>query len=247
MSEGPCYKRVLVKLSGQALSGNNGQGIDFDTLQGVAEDLVEVYQMGVQIGIVVGGGNIFRGVSSVVVGMDRTSSDHMGMLATCINGVALQNVLEKKGIDTRLQTALEMSAVAEPYIRRKAMRHLEKNRVVIFGGGTGNPFFTTDTAAALRAAEIQADVVLKATNVDSLYDKDPAKHKDAQPIKKMSYIDVLNNNLRVMDTTAISLCMDNKLPIIIFSLKKRGNIAKVLNGSKIGTIIGEHNDSSNKK
>lgn len=231
------YKRVLLKLSGEALAGNNKSGINTDILDQMAQDVAQVIETGVQLGIVIGGGNIFRGVAASAQGMDRASSDYMGMLATCINALALQDALEKKNLATRVQSAIEMAEIAEPYIRRKAMRHLEKGRIVIFAAGTGNPYFTTDTAAALRAMEINADVILKATKVDGIYDKDPMLHKDAVLFDKLTYIEVLNKGLKVMDSTAISLCMDNNLPIITFNLTKSGNIARVVKGEKIGTIV----------
>lgn len=231
------YQRILLKLSGEALAGENKSGINTDILDQMADDVAQVVETGVQLGIVIGGGNIFRGVAASAQGMDRASSDYMGMLATCINALALQDALEKKNLATRVQSAIEMAEIAEPYIRRKAMRHLEKGRVVIFAAGTGNPYFTTDTAAALRAMEINADVILKATKVDGIFDKDPMAHKDAVLFDKLSYIEVLNKGLKVMDSTAISLCMDNNLPIITFNLTKPGNIARVVKGEKIGTIV----------
>ncbi len=231
------YNRILLKLSGEALAGNSNTGISNPILEQIAADVAEAYALEVQIGIVIGGGNIFRGVAASAQGMDRASSDYMGMLATCINALALQDALEKQGLATRVQSAIEMAEIAEPYIRRKAIRHLEKGRIVIFAAGTGNPYFTTDTAASLRAMEINADVILKATKVDGIYDKDPAKHKDAVKFDELSYIDVLNKGLKVMDSTAISLSMDNKLPIITFNLTKAGNIAKAVGGAKIGTIV----------
>lgn len=231
------YKRVLLKLSGEALAGKDGSGINTEILHRIANDIKEAHALGIQIGLVVGGGNIFRGVAASVKGMDRASSDYMGMLATCINSLALQDALERLNLDTRVQTAIEMSEIAEPYIRRKAIRHLEKGRIVIFAAGTGNPYFTTDTAAALRAMEINADVIIKATKVDGIYDKDPEKFSDAKKYKEISYINVLNQGLQVMDSTAISLCMDNHLPIITFNLNKAGNIARVIKGETIGTIV----------
>ena len=231
------YKRVLLKLSGEALAGKEGTGINTEVLQQIANDIKEAHEIGIQMGLVVGGGNIFRGVAASVKGMDRASSDYMGMLATCINSLALQDALERLNLDTRVQTAIEMSEIAEPYIRRKAIRHLEKGRIVIFAVGTGNPYFTTDTAAALRAMEINADVIMKATKVDGIYDKDPAKHTDAKKFANITYIDVLNKGLKVMDSTAISLCMDNHLPILAFDLTKKGNIARVIHGEDIGTIV----------
>lgn len=231
------YDRVLLKLSGEALAGTDGSGINVDVLEQIARDIADAHELGVQIGLVIGGGNIFRGVAASTAGMDRASSDYMGMLATCINSLALQDALEKIGLATRVQSAIEMAEIAEPYIRRKAIRHLEKGRIVIFAAGTGNPYFTTDTAAALRAMEINADVIMKATKVDGIFDKDPIKHPEARLFQDISYIDVLKQGLKVMDSTAISLCMDNKLPIITFNLMKRGNIARVLKGEKIGTIV----------
>jgi len=231
------YKRVVLKISGEALAGEKGFGIDFNTVNKIADEIKEVKEMGVQIGLVVGGGNIWRGREGI--GMDRTTADHMGMLATVINALALQDALEQRGVPTRVQTAIEMRAIAEPYIRRRAIRHLEKGRVVIFAAGTGNPFFSTDTAASLRAAEIDAEVILLAKKVDGVYDKDPNKYKDAVKFKELSYLDVLNKGLGVMDSTATSLCMDNKIPIIVFDLTTYGNIKKVVTGKDIGTIVKE--------
>lgn len=231
------YTRILLKLSGEALAGDQGAGINTRTLHEIAAGVKAAYELGVQIGIVIGGGNIFRGVAASTNGMDRASSDYMGMLATCINSLALQDALEKIKIPTRVQTAIAMAEIAEPYIRRKAIRHLEKGRVVIFAAGTGNPYFTTDTAAALRAMEINADVILKATKVDGIYDKDPIKNTDACKFETLEYIEVLNKGLQVMDSTAISLCMDNKLPIITFSLRDPTNIVKVVRGDKVGTLV----------
>lgn len=233
----PAYKRVLLKLSGEALGGEQGSGINTSVIKQIAVDIAEVYQQGVQLGLVIGGGNIFRGVAASAQGMDRASSDYMGMLATVINALALQDALEKEDIPTRVQSAIQMAEIAEPYIRRRAIRHLEKNRVVIFGAGTGNPYFTTDTAAALRAMEINADLVMKGTKVDGIYDKDPMKHADAQRFERISYIDVLNRGLKVMDLTAVSLCMDNKLPILSFDLTKKGNILRAVMGEPIGTLV----------
>lgn len=233
----PVYKRILLKISGEALAGSQGHGIHPETIQEIAFDIAEVYKAGYEIGIVIGGGNIFRGIAASAHGMDRASSDYMGMLATCINALALQDALEKVEIDTRVQSAIEMEEIAEPYIRRRAIRHLEKNRIVIFAGGTGNPYFTTDTAAALRAMEIGADIIFKATKVDGIYDKDPMKHEGAVKWDELTYIDVLNKRLEVMDSTAISLCMDNKLPILTFNLLTRGNILRAAKGDKIGTLI----------
>ncbi|AAM24629.1 MAG: Uridylate kinase [Caldanaerobacter subterraneus] len=231
------YKRVVLKISGEALAGDKEFGIDFNVVNRIADEIKEVRDLGVQIGLVVGGGNIWRGRDAV--GMDRTTADHMGMLATVINALALQDALEQRGVPTRVQTAIEMRAIAEPYIRRRAIRHLEKGRVVIFAAGTGNPFFSTDTAASLRAAEIDAEVILLAKKVDGVYDKDPLKHKDAVKFKELSYLDVLNKGLGVMDSTATSLCMDNKIPIIVFDLTTYGNIKKVVMGNDIGTIVKE--------
>lgn len=233
----PKFQRVLIKLSGEALQGEQGYGIAPNTLELIAEEIVELSQLGVEVGIVIGGGNIFRGVAGSTAGMDRASADYMGMLATVINGLALQDAVEKLGVPTRVQTALEIKEVAEPYIRRRAMRHLEKGRVVIFAAGTGNPYFTTDTAAALRAMEIRASVILKATKVDGVFDADPTEEPDATMYDRLSYLDVLSRNLRVMDSTAISLCMDNKLPIIVFNLRTRGNMKAVIFGEQIGTLI----------
>ncbi len=231
------YKRVLLKLSGEALAGAQGYGINTSVIQQIAEDVSEAYKTKTQIGIVIGGGNIFRGIAASAEGMDRASSDYMGMLATCINALALQDALEKAGVPTRVQTAIEMAEIAEPYIRRRAIRHLEKGRVVIFGAGTGNPYFTTDTAAALRAMEINADILMKGTKVDFIYDKDPKKFPDAKKFDKINYIDVLNLGLQVMDLTAVSLCMDNKLPILSFDLTKQGNIVRAISGENIGTLV----------
>ncbi|MBX3040458.1 MAG: UMP kinase [Bdellovibrionaceae bacterium] len=236
-SNKPTYERILLKLSGEALAGKQGTGINTGVIQQIAKDVAEVHRTGVQIGLVIGGGNIFRGVAASAEGMDRASSDYMGMLATMINSLALQDALEKEGVPTRVQSAIAMAEIAEPYIRRKAIRHLEKGRIVIFGAGTGNPYFTTDTAASLRAMEINAQVLMKATKVDGIYDKDPVKHADAVKYDKISYIDVLNKGLQVMDSTAISLCMDNKLPILTFDLTKEGNIMKVVQGEQVGTLV----------
>ncbi len=231
------FKRVLLKLSGEALAGEQGFGIKVDIIQEIAKGVAAAVETGVEMGIVIGGGNIFRGIAASATGMDRASSDYMGMLATCINALALQDALEKLDVYTRVQSAIEMAEIAEPYIRRKAIRHLEKKRVVIFAAGTGNPYFTTDTAAALRAMEIDAEVVMKATKVDGVYDKDPKKFSDAVKFDELSYIEVLNRQLNVMDSTAISLCMDNQLPILTFNLDNPGNILKAIQGEKIGTLI----------
>lgn len=231
------YKRVLLKLSGEAFMGDQSYGIDSKILERIAKEIKEVIESGVEVAIVIGGGNIFRGISGASAGMDRASADYMGMLATVMNSLALQDQLEKLNIYTRVMAALRMEAVAEPYIRRRAIRHLEKKRVVIFAAGTGNPYFTTDTAASLRAMEIEADVVLKATRVDGVYDKDPLKHKKAVRYDRLTYIDVLQRGLEVMDATAISLCMDHSLPIIVFGMNEVGNIKRVISGEPIGTLV----------
>ncbi|MFR3299032.1 MAG: UMP kinase, partial [Fusobacterium sp.] len=228
------YKRVMLKISGEALSGTNGFGFDFDTISRIAKEVKEIVDMGIEVGLVVGGGNIWRGRSGE--GMDRTTADHMGMLATCINALALQDALEGIGVKTRVQTAIEMKEIAEPFIRRRAVRHLEKGRVVIFGAGSGNPYFSTDTAAALRAAEIEADVILLAKNVDGVYDKDPNKFADAKKYDTLTYMEVIEQGLQVMDTTATTLCMDNNIPILVFGLEGDGNIKRAMLGEKIGTI-----------
>lgn len=229
------YNRVMLKLSGEALAGNNGYGIDFNVTKKIAEQIKKLVDMNVKVGAVVGGGNIWRGRNGG--GMDRTTADYMGMLATCINALALQDSLENLGVTTRVQTAIEMREVAEPFIRRRAMRHLEKDRVVIFAAGTGNPYFSTDTTAALRAAEIEADVILLAKKVDGVYDKDPHKCSDAVKFSKLSYIEVLEKGLQVMDSTATSLCMDNNIPILVFGLDNPENISKAVVGEEIGTIV----------
>lgn len=229
------YKRIMLKLSGEALSGEKGYGIDFDVARKIAIQIKELVDMGVEVGAVVGGGNIWRGRNGV--DMDRTTADYMGMMATCINALALQDSLEHMGVNTRVQTAIEMKEVAEPFIRRRAMRHLEKKRVVIFAAGTGNPYFSTDTTAALRAAEIEAEAILLAKKVDGVYDKDPNKYDDAKKFNKLTYIEVLEKGLQVMDSTATSLCMDNDIPIVVFSLDTPDNIKKVAMGEKIGTIV----------
>jgi len=234
----PVYKKVVLKLSGEALQGPRGYGIDPYVTESIAKEIREVRRLGVKIAIVIGGGNIYRGNAAAGQhGIDRITADYMGMLATVINGLALQDALEKAGVMTRVQTAIEMQEIAEPYIRRRAVRHLEKNRIVIFVAGTGNPYFSTDTAASLRAVEINADVILKATKVDGVYTADPKKYRSAKKFKELKYIDVLNKGLKVMDATAVSLCMDNKLPIVVFNLTKRGNIKKVILGQKIGTVV----------
>ena len=231
------YKRILLKLSGEALMGDQQFGISLEMLDFVAEEVRSVTELGVQMAIVVGGGNIFRGIAASTIGMERTPADHIGMLATVMNSLALQDALERKGIQTRTQTAISMHEVAEPYIRRRAVRHLEKNRVVIFAAGTGNPYFTTDTAAVLRAQEIHAEVLLKATKVDGLYDSDPVKNPDAKFLRHVDYMTVLENQLRVMDMTAISLAMDNKLPLVVYRLKTPGHTHRVVCGEDVGTRI----------
>jgi len=231
------YNRILLKLSGEALMGDRQYGIDPQRLSEYAQEIRKVVDKGVEVAIVIGGGNIFRGVAGASNGMDRVQGDHMGMLATCINGLALQSALEDAGIDTRLQTALEIKEVAEPYIKRKAIRHLEKGRVVIFGAGTGNPYFTTDTAAVLRAIEIHADAILKGTRVDGVYNADPEKVKDAVKFDEISFKDVIEKGLKVMDMTAFTLSEENKLPIIIFDMNKQGNLEKLISGEKVGTVV----------
>jgi uridylate kinase len=231
------YRRIVLKLSGEALAGSQGYGIDPPVLDRVGADIREVTELGVQVAIVIGGGNIFRGIAASAAGMDRATADYMGMLATIINALALQDALEKAGLQTRVLSAVEMRAVAEPYIRRRAIRHLEKGRVVIFAAGTGNPFFTTDTAGALRAVEIGADVIVKATKVDGIYSADPQKDPTARRIDTMTYIEVLNQGLGVMDTTAISLCMDNKLPIVVFDLSRPGSMRRLVLGEPVGSVV----------
>jgi uridylate kinase len=238
-AKAPRYKRVLLKLSGEALLGEKTFGIDRSFTDYLAREIRVIHDLGLEIAAVVGGGNIFRGVSDNAQGMDRVSADHMGMLATVINGLALQDALERAGVFTRVLSAIEMREVAEPFIRRRAIRHMEKGRVVIFAGGTGNPYFSTDTAAALRAMEVKADIILKGTKVDGIYDADPARHPKANKFDHLTYIEVLQKGLRVMDTTAISLCMDNRLPIIVYNLRQRGNLRRVVMGEKIGTLVEE--------
>lgn len=233
----PAYKRILLKLSGEALMGDQDFGISSDVIASYAQQIKEVVELGVEVAVVIGGGNIFRGLSGTAHGVDRVTGDHMGMLATVINSLALQNAIEQLGIPTRVLTAIEMKQIAEPYIKRRAQRHLEKKRVVIFGAGIGNPYFTTDTAAAMRALEINAEVVAKATKVDGVYDKDPVKHKDAVKYNEVTYHEVLAKNLKVMDATAISLCMENNLPIIVFNSLEDGNIKKMVMGETIGTKV----------
>jgi uridylate kinase len=233
------YKRILLKLSGEALLGKQSTGVDPDVANYIADEIKSLADLKIQIGIVIGGGNIFRGMEASAKGMDRTTADYMGMLATVINSLALQSALEMRGLPTRVQSSIEMREIAEPFIQRRAVRHLEKGRIVIFAGGTGNPYFSTDTAASLRAMEIRAEVIMKATKVDGVYDADPVKNKSAIMFKKISYIDVLTKNLKVMDSTAITLCRDNSLPIVVFNLQKKGNIRNVICGKKIGTYVGE--------
>jgi len=233
----PHYSRVLLKLSGEALMGTMGFGIDPEIVSSIAMEIKDIHSLGVEIGIVIGGGNIFRGLAASAKGFDRVSADHMGMLGTVINALALQDALEQIEVHTRVQSAIEMRQVAEMFIRRRAIRHLEKGRVVIFAAGTGNPYFSTDTTAALRAMEIKAKVILKATKVDGIYDADPVKVKDAKLFTEISYIDVLTQGLKVMDTTAISLCMDNKVPIVVFNMRTKGNIKRVIMGEKIGSRV----------
>jgi len=231
------YKKILLKISGEAMMGDRGYGVDPATVDFIAKEIKDAVSMGVQMAIVIGGGNIFRGVEASVQGIERASADYMGMLATVINALALQNSLEKHGVATRVQSAIEMKELAEPYIRRKAMRHLEKGRTVIFAAGTGNPYFTTDTAASLRAMEMGADIILKATKVDGVYSSDPMKDAAAKRYDSITYIDVLRKGLSIMDSTAISLCMDNNLPIMVFNLRGKGNIRKIIEGKKIGTLV----------
>jgi len=231
------YKRVLLKLSGEALMGDQGFGIDPQVTLRIASEIKDVHDLGVQVAVVIGGGNIFRGIKASAEGFDRVTADHMGMLATIINALALQDALEKMDVFTRVQSAIEMRQVAEMFIRRRAVRHLEKKRVVIFAAGTGNPYFSTDTTAALRAMEIKAEVILKATKVDGIYDADPVKVADAKMYERISYMEVLTKSLGVMDSTAISLCKDNSVPIIVFNIKTRGNIRRVIEGEKIGSLV----------
>ncbi|BDU49667.1 UMP kinase [Haliovirga abyssi] len=233
----PAFKRILLKLSGEALMGNEKFGISGEIISSFASQIKEIVDMGVEVAVVIGGGNIFRGISGAAKGVDRVTGDHMGMLATVINALALQNAIEKLGISTRVLTAIEMQKIAEPYIKRRAIRHLEKGRVVIFGAGIGNPYFTTDTAAALRAIEINAEILAKATKVEGVYDKDPVKYKEAKKYDKVSYSEVLNKGLKVMDATAISLCMENNLPIVVFNSLVEGNIKKLVEGETIGTLV----------
>ncbi|HVZ60288.1 MAG TPA: UMP kinase [Terriglobales bacterium] len=236
MSE-PVFKRILLKLSGEALAGDQGFGIDTERIHAIAGEVQEVHRLGVQIALVIGGGNFFRGVADQAKDMDRVAADNMGMLATVINSLAMQDALEKRDVHTRIMSAIEMHEVAEPFIRRRAIRHLEKDRVVIFAAGTGSPYFSTDTAASLRAMEIKADVILKATKVDGVYDADPVLFKDAQMFNQITYMDVLKKGLKVMDATAISLCKDNNLPILVFNLNRHGNIQRVVMGEKLGSLV----------
>jgi len=235
----PRYNRVLIKLSGEALQGDRSYGVSSKFLSGVADEFDAIRKMGVQTAVVIGGGNIFRGVKASAEGMERAQADYMGMLATLINGLALQDALERKGIATRVMSALEIRHVAEPYIRRRAMRHLEKGRIVIFAAGTGNPYFTTDTAAALRAAEIGAEVIMKATKVSGVFDRDPARYPEAVRFERLTYLEVINQQLKVMDSAAVSLCMDNRIPMIVFDVSRRGNMVRVITGESIGTLVGE--------
>ena len=233
----PAYRRVLLKISGEALAGSRGYGIDPETIARIADEIREVVDLGVQLAVVIGGGNIFRGIAASASGMERASADYMGMLATVLNALALQNALERSGVMTRVQSAIEMRQLAEGYIRRRAIRHLEKKRVVIFAGGTGNPYFSTDTAAALRAMEIGAQVIMKGTKVDGIYDADPAQNPSAKKYEHISFLSILNQHLKVMDSTAISLCMDNQLPLVVFNLKVAGNFKRVAMGEPIGTTV----------
>ena len=231
------YRRILLKISGELLAGTQGYGIQPSVLNAIADDVASVVALQVEVAIVIGGGNIFRGIAASATGMERASADYMGMLATVLNALALQNALECKGMETRVQSAIEMRQLAEGYIRRRAIRHLEKKRVVIFAAGTGNPYFSTDTAAALRAMEIGADVIMKGTKVDGIYEADPVTHPDAKMYRDVPFLTILNNNLKVMDSTAVSLCMDNKLPLIVFNLKTSGNLKRIIQGDRIGTLV----------
>lgn len=231
------YRRILLKISGEILAGDQGYGIQPGILEGIADEIGDVVRMDVELAVVIGGGNIFRGLAASATGMERASADYMGMLATMLNALALQNTLERKGIQTRVQSAIEMRQLAEGYIRRRAIRHLEKKRVVIFAGGTGNPYFSTDTAAALRAMEIGAQVIMKGTKVDGIYEADPMTHPKAKMFAELPFLSIINQNLRVMDSTAITLCMDNNLPLIVFNLKEKGNLKRVVQGDRIGTMV----------
>jgi uridylate kinase len=243
MEARPRYKRILLKLSGEALQGGQGYGIDAEVLRTIAGEIEDLIGLGVEVAVVIGGGNIFRGLSAAASGMDRASADYMGMLATVMNSLALQDALEQRGVHTRVLSAIEMREVAETYVRRRAERHLEKGRVVIFGAGTGNPYFTTDTAAALRAMEIHAEVLMKATKVDGVYDKDPNKHADAVRYSRLTYLDVLSQGLDVMDSTAIALCKENNLPILVFNMLERNNIRRVVCGEELGTLVAPDGES----
>ena len=236
-SKKPIYSRILLKLSGEMLAGDQGKGVDIAILKKVSKEIKSIHELGVEVAIVIGGGNIFRGMAAAASGMERVQADYVGMLATSLNALALQDCLEKEGLITRIQSAIEMQEVAEPYIKRRATRHLEKKRIVLFSAGTGNPFFTTDTAAALRACEIGANVLLKATKVDGVYDKDPIKHKDAKLVQTLDYIDVINKKIKVMDPTAITLCMEQSLPILVFGMKKEGTIRGIITGEALGTLV----------
>ncbi|HEB02910.1 MAG TPA: UMP kinase [Nitrospirae bacterium] len=238
-SSKPAYKRVLLKLSGEAMMGDQGFGIEPATVEFLASEIKNTASLGIELSVVIGGGNIFRGIEAATLGMERVTADYMGMLATSINALALQNALEQAGVDTRVLSAIDMREVSEPYVRRRALRHMEKGRVVIFSAGTGNPYFSTDTAAALRAVEVDAEIILKATKVDGVYSDDPVKNPKAKKYDRITYIDVLKQNLRVMDSTAISLCMDNSLPIMVFNIRDKGNIQKAVMGERIGTYIGK--------
>jgi len=233
----PIYQRVLLKISGEVLAGDQGYGIDPKVIDAVSTEIQDIHDLGVEVAVVIGGGNIFRGLAASAGGMERSSADYMGMLATVLNALALQNALERKGVFTRVQSAIEMRQLAESYIRRRAIRHLEKKRVVIFAGGTGNPYFSTDTAAALRAMEIGAQVILKGTKVDGIYDADPMKHPKAKRYDELTFFQVIEKDLRVMDSTAVTLCMDHSLPLIVFNLKENGNIKRIILGQKVGTIV----------
>ena len=237
MFEPPKYKRVLLKLSGEILAGNDKFGINPSVINNIVSEIADAVELGIQLGVVIGGGNIFRGVQAGAEGMDRASGDYMGMLATAMNALALQDIMEQQGIDTRVMSAINMPEIAEPYIRRRAIRHLERGRVVIFACGTGNPYFTTDTAASLRAMEMNAEVLFKGTKVDAVYDKDPVSNPEAKPYAELSFMKILQDGLKVMDATAISLCMDNNLPIVVFNIAGKSNLKKVITGKKIGTFV----------
>ncbi|HLF85765.1 MAG TPA: UMP kinase [Nitrospiria bacterium] len=232
------FQRILLKVSGEVFAGEQGYGIDPKVMETIADEIKEIYEMGVEVAVVIGGGNIFRGIEASAKGMERTSADYMGMLATLLNALALQNSLEKREVFTRVQSAIEMKELAEPYIRRRAIRHLEKKRVVIFAAGTGNPYFSTDTAAALRGMEVGAEVILKGTKVDGVFDRDPVNNPGAIKYDELNFFDVIEKGLKVMDSTSITMCMDNDLPIIVFNIKEKGNIKRILNGEKIGTVVG---------